>query len=180
MQTCWLGLPVPGSSTLWEGKEEGVRGEGRSYTYIFVLPTDSSCCVLSSVGVTPYMGSGPEHCPPSITTDKLISQLGSGWDPMGAFMALLAHAHGNKHTHIYTHPEMHAHACTHLANASPSLAPVSSSWSCLLTWETDLFALPDEPLSSETMKCQEDPAEILLLQSAHTNVREQAFSLFFK
>lgn len=85
-------------------------GEGRSYTYIFVLPTDFSCCVLSSVRVTPYMGSGPEHSPPSITTDKLISQLGCR--PMGALVALLAHAHRNKHAHIYTHPEMHPHAHT--------------------------------------------------------------------
>lgn len=100
VQACWLGLPVPGRSTLWKGGRRGKRGEGQSYTYIFVLPTDFSCCVLSSVRVTPYMGSGPEHSPPSITTDKLTSQLGSR--PMGAFTALLAHAHGNKHTSTRT------------------------------------------------------------------------------
>lgn len=91
-----------------EGREKREGGEGQSYTYIFVLPTDFSCCVLSSVRVTPYMGSGPEHAPPSITTDKLTSQLGSR--PMGAFTALLAHAHGNKHTSTRTQKCTRTHA----------------------------------------------------------------------
>lgn len=43
----------------------------------------------------------------------------------------------------------------------------------ILSSETPKVAL-------QTVKFWEDPAEILLLQAAHTNVREQAFSLFFK
>lgn len=75
------------------------------------------------------------------------------------------------------------HALTHLASVFPSLAQVSSS----VKWETTLFALLEDPLSSETLrlalqtiKYWEDPAEILLIQSAHRNVREQAIVPLFK
>lgn len=109
-----------------------VKGEWEgSYTYIFVLPTDFSCCVLSSVWVTLYTGSGLERSPPSIATDKLFSQLDPGpWKHSQPFL----HMHTETNTHIHIHKYARTYAlskCFPLSGPSFLISKMGDNSLCL-------------------------------------------------